>query len=72
MLKLQYSHNNDKYKYHYVLGSVESIFNTWFIMKNYYNPTYDGWSLFSLKIFNLSGEELDPKKGINELYAGDY
>ena len=70
MLCIRYSFESDKYKVYTIIGEVDSIFNTWYFMDK--NKTNNHSSISTLVVSNLRGIELDPRKGINELYAGDY
>lgn len=59
MLKLHYKNFTDKY---WVIGLPEAIFHLWFLLKD--NP-----NIYTLKVFNLDGYEVDPKRGLDILIS---
>ena len=48
-------HGNDKFRPRFVIGDFRSIFDLYFLLKG---------ETRGLKVFDLSGNEIDPSRGI--------
>ena len=66
MLKLQWDTVTDKFEHNFVIGNVESIWRLFFLFKNLKTGIPEP---INVKMFDLSGIEVNTKEGISEAYA---
>jgi len=69
MLKIQWDTVTDKFEHNFVIGNVESIWSLYFLLLNIDKNKTGGSFPINIKVYDLSGNEIDMKKGISESYA---
>lgn len=70
MIQLRYSLPHDKYQTVTVLGDAKGIWDLWWRLTNVAKDNKQS-AVTDIKITNLNGIELDPRRGMDECWAYD-